>query len=734
MGITFSKLRKDIFGLFWIGVALFAGLALFSYTSTDPSFNSTGSTQDIVHNYCGYMGSFMADMLYQAFGISSWMLVLIFIKLGWKGLNGKSSHVEFLDVLWCVVILATSSALISNIFHEKTIFDNRIFIGGVIGYGLSKVLSTIFNNTGTALILWGLFFVQMLIYTEKTVPEFFKGIFNNLKFWKHFLKRFNFNFLFKNSKNSKNESNEIKKITLNRNFTLKPENQLLLKDYKSESIVKNFDRKKDNKWEMPTLDLLDLVPETKKSLSEKEIKKNSQILLDKLEQFSVFGEIVATQTGPAVTMYEFRPRVDIRISKITELADDLSLALRSESIRVIAPIPGRDVVGIETANLDREFVFLKDVLSDPFFLDPKTILPLVLGKKSDGGSVVVDLKKLPHLLVAGTTGSGKSVFILSMLTSLIIRHSPSTLKMILIDPKQVELALFENCPHLLTPPVREPKRAVNALAWAVREMDKRYRSMARFKVRGIEDFNGEVLKLNDLEKEIHKKNNDEGKESYYYEAQPYIVIVVEEFGDLMSIDKSRVEHHVIRLAQMARACGIHLVLAMQSPRRDVITGLLKTNIPGRISFKVASKMDSRIILDEGGAERLLAHGDMLFLAPGVGRPERHHAPWISEKEVKRVVEFWSKQHLPQFDQTITDFTDEREVDCKTKNSDEEYDSMYDEILSFVSTQKEISASYLQRKFRLGYPRAARVIEIFEKEGVIGPANGSKPRQVLLNQN
>jgi S-DNA-T family DNA segregation ATPase FtsK/SpoIIIE len=354
---------------------------------------------------------------------------------------------------------------------------------------------------------------------------------------------------------------------------------------------------------------------------------------------------------------------------------------------------------------------------------------------------------MPHLLVAGTTGSGKSVFVVSAISGLLFRHSPKTLKLILVDPKQVDLAAFNEVPHLVMPPIREPKKAVGALRWAIREMEKRYRSMSKFGARGIESFNEIVNQFSGDEIKEHEAYNTQPEtgpakmDCYYFTPQPYIVIVVEEFGDLMAVDKVNVEQAVVRLAQMARACGIHLILAMQSPRRDVVTGLIKTNIPGGISFKVASKMDSRIILDEGGAERLLARGDMLFLAPGVSKPDRHHGPYLSESEISGVVRSWKKQGEPEYDALAMraidgggggDMGDGPALGTDFDDGDIK-DERYDEILAYVASLKEVSASLLQRKFRLGYPRAARMIEIFEAEGVIGPANGSKPRTVLVKE-
>jgi S-DNA-T family DNA segregation ATPase FtsK/SpoIIIE len=420
------------------------------------------------------------------------------------------------------------------------------------------------------------------------------------------------------------------------------------------------------------------------------------------------------------------------------------LALSSESLRILAPIPGRDVIGIETSNAQRETVYFKDMLAVDEFWKDDMKLPIALGKTSTGEPKIMDLRKLPHLMVAGTTGSGKSVFTVSLIMGLIFKHSPKTLKLIIVDPKQVDYAAFEKIPHLAMPVIGDTRQAVVALRWAVNEMEKRYKSMSEFGARGIEIYNETVSKLTKEQIEEHEKRTQElestpGKkaERYYYQPLPYVVIILEEFGDLMTVDKQNVEHSVVRLAQKARACGMHLVLAMQSPRKEVVTGLIKTNIPGRIAFKVNSSMDSRIILDETGAERLLAQGDMLFKSPGSSALIRHHGPFLKDSEVVDVAKFWAEQGEPEFDPSAMKAIEGPDDDMAGENSDSEFgdnshDERYDEILAWASSQKTISASLIQRRFSIGYPRAARLVETFEREGVVGPQNGSKPRQVLIS--
>ncbi len=796
----FERFKSDIKAMIWLTLGLFLALSLGSYNSSDPSLSRYSDSAEVM-NYCGYFGSYLADILYNLFGLGSWFFTFLAFLFSWNAFKFEN-NLNRLKLLWSGLLAINLMALASLYFPEQQIYE-QYFVGGVSGKIIAEGLKTLFNFVGVALLLWSFVAILVVFFTEKPLAFFLQipikwgkwlGFYLfelSVKAWAH---RPQFSISFSKIKSwfkSRRSTSEIKSpkekfIPIEEapkrvyDKTLLPENgneeELEFaelgedEDFLEEEAVIEYaednagkikeppapserrkvklkakvQRKVEN-WRLPEISMLEDPPASRYRIDEKEIRNKSHTLTDKLSQFSVGGEVTGIKPGPAVTMFEFKPRSDVKISKITELADDLSLALSSESVRIIAPIPGRNVVGIETSNQNRETVFLKDILAEEKFWDSDLKLPIALGRQADGIPKVVDLRKMPHLLVAGTTGSGKSVFVVSILTGLLFRHSPKTLRLILVDPKQVDLAAFNDVPHLLMPVILDPKKAVTALRWAVKEMEKRYRSMSKFGARGLESYNDIVGELSKEEVEEHREYNEhlmdsrKGNETYYFEPLPYIVVVVEEFGDLMAVDKSNVEQLVVRLAQMARACGIHLILAMQSPRKDVVTGLIKTNVPGRISFKVASKMDSRIILDEAGAERLLARGDMLFLAPGVAKPERHHGPWLTEKEIEAVMEFWGDQAEPEYDQQAMKILDgggagssEFGDDSGFSEPEDEYDERYDEVLSWVSEQKSVSASLLQRKFRLGYPRAARIIEIFEKEGVVGPANGSKPRQVLIN--
>ncbi len=748
--VFFYGYRADILGLFLLALALFCVLALSSYYPLDPSFNSLGLT-DTVKNQCGYLGSFLADILYQLFGWSAWLFVLAFFKYSLLAFQRKIFvHGGFLKdlTLFGLTVLVVSS-LFELHLPEKKFFQGHIASGGLMGGVFVRQSLPYFHFSGLFLTLWSSVLMLLMIYTKSSLSVvlgqsvfFVSKPFLSLKI---FLSERVFQILpsplsfkkwfsikgFKTSKDAEDKESS---------FDLKGDSYEFLEEEDTE-VLKEGDLSpsaKTEPWLKPPLDLLKAPSLLSLKVRDEEISLDAQRLLNKLKQFSISGKIVSTKSGPAITLFEFKPEDHVKVARISQMEDDLMMALKSESIRIIAPIPGKDVVGIETAHSRRQTVFLKHLLKDPDFLKDKNNIPLVLGSATDGRTAIVDLKKIPHLMVAGSTGSGKSVFVSSFLISLLFRYTPREMRLLLVDPKQVELSAFNELPHLLTPPVKDSRQVVLALQWCVAEMNKRYRSLAQFHVKNLKDFNDTTLKLTSVEQKSHEESlkslNEEAQESYYFSPQPYICIVLEEFGDLMSSpERMHIENLVVRLAQMARACGIHLILAMQSPRKDVVTGLIKTNIPGRMSFKVSSRVDSRIILDEGGAERLLSQGDMLYLGPGQAHPERYHGPFVKEKEIQAVVDFWKKQNPHLCPPLILDKVQSSSVSPSTYLTDEE-DQKYAQICRYISSElKEVSASYLQRKYSLGYPRAARLMDRLEQEGVIGPAQGSKPRKVLIQK-
>lgn len=472
----------------------------------------------------------------------------------------------------------------------------------------------------------------------------------------------------------------------------------------------------------PDPDLLEDAPPSGSTYNRSELIENSQTLEEKIADFRIKGKVAAVKPGPVITMYEFKPGTGVKVNSIANLADDLALALAAQSVRIEAPIPGRDVVGIEVPNEEREDVYLKEVVDTKKFRDTRLSIPIAIGKDTFGEPVVADLRKMPHMLVAGATGSGKSVFINCLICSLLFRFNPNELKLILVDPKQLELNFYDSIPHLLVPVVTDAKQASQALRWAVQEMEERYSRIARSGMRDVDGFNTRLAELG-AEKMAARLEEDPD----LIEPMHKIVIVIDELADLMMTAKSDVENYICRLAQKARAAGIHLVLATQRPSVDVITGLIKANLPARISFRLSSKNDSRTIFDCQGAERLVGNGDMLFMPPGESRLLRMHGAYISEAEIESIAEHWRDQGEPEYREEILE-AEEDELGIGGVGADE--DSLLQDAIDLALSTGYVSASMVQRRLRVGYNRAARMVEQMEARGIVGPAEGSKPRPVL----
>ncbi len=455
-------------------------------------------------------------------------------------------------------------------------------------------------------------------------------------------------------------------------------------------------------------------------IREDELREEAKVLVEKCAEFDVRGQVVQINPGPMVTTYEFKPEAGVKYSRVTGLADDLCLAMRAESI-LIERMAGKSTVGIQVPNHERETIHLRDVLESETFAKAKSRLTLAMGKDINGRIVTADLDVMPHVLIAGSTGSGKSVAINAMIMSLLFRTTPAQVRLILVDPKRVELGMYEGIPHLFTPIITEPKLAANALRNAVREMERRLKLLASRSVRNIDQYN----KL--FEGAMPSLFDDDQNE----EPLPYIVIIIDELADLMMLDRANVEESITRLAQMARAVGIHLILATQRPSVDVITGLIKANVPTRISFRLATKVDSRTILDTNGAEALLGRGDMLFLPPGTSRLMRLHAPYVSEKETAAVVAFWKEQGQAEYVEGFLESPKDERANVDGSNADpDENDTMFDDAVRLVFEFGKASTSLLQRRLRIGYGRAAHLIDLMERDGLVGPADGSRPRELL----
>jgi DNA segregation ATPase FtsK/SpoIIIE, S-DNA-T family len=485
-------------------------------------------------------------------------------------------------------------------------------------------------------------------------------------------------------------------------------------------------------FQLPDLGLFQEPPPRGRGYDRDSLIMNSRILEKKLQDFGVGGQVTTVHPGPVITMYEFEPASGVKLNRIVSLADDLALALRALSVRIIAPLPGKSVVGIEVANPERETVYIRDVLEAESFRTSRSKLSLALGKDIFGNTTQADLAKMPHLLVAGATGTGKSVFLNALLCSILSRATPEDLNLLLVDPKLLELSVYEGIPHLIADVVTNPKRAAAALAGVVHKMEERYQVMAALGVRSIDQYNSRVdreLAAGNKSFRLRAKPGEEEGAEAEYRRFPYIVVVIDELADLMVVSAREVEESLQRLAQMARAAGIHLVLATQRPSVDVLTGVIKANFPARISFQVSSRTDSRTILDQNGAEHLLGQGDMLFLPPGTSKLQRIHGAYVSEEEVGRLAGYLRAQGKPRFDETLIRMREEAEA---KESRDEDTDEMYDRAVAIVAETRNASISYIQRRLKVGYNRAARMIEQMEHEGIVGPQDGTKPRDVFVS--
>jgi hypothetical protein len=485
-------------------------------------------------------------------------------------------------------------------------------------------------------------------------------------------------------------------------------------------------------FQLPQLSLLDPVPEQRATINEEELRALAQTVEDSLASFKVTGRVVNVRVGPVVTTFEYLPDQGITVKRIQTLSDDLAMALCAMSVRVVAPIPGKGVVGIEVPSSTRMTIFLRELLASDEFRNTRAALPVILGKDVEGRPMVADLARMPHVLVGGTTGSGKSVGVNGMLMSLLFTRTPEELRLLLIDPKKLEFEAYADVPHLLHPVVVDPKTASAALAWACKEMDRRYELLARWAVRNISSYNEKVLAetanwTREKARRYAPKDWPDDVPPPKPELLPYIVIVIDELADLMMVARKDVEGSIVRLAQMARACGMHLVIATQRPSVDVITGIIKANLPTRISFKLRTNTDSRTILDQGGAEKLLGQGDMLYL-PGAGEVQRAHGPFVSDAEVERVIVYLREQRAPDYIEAITA---EPEADGDSDVDPADQDDLFDEAVEVVKKAGKASTSMIQRHFRIGYNRAARIIDLLEQAGVVGPADGARPREVLI---
>ncbi|MHB8136768.1 MAG: DNA translocase FtsK [Smithellaceae bacterium] len=734
------KRTREIKGVVCLALAFFLLLCLFSYSPHDPSFTSFVTDGASPHNLTGKFGSYAADSIIRAFGIASFLLPLALLACAFQYFLRPAFVVNGQRVLgFSFFALACAGLLGVLIKGGVTVHGENLRAGGLIGTGIVNFLLSYFNAAGTYIILIVIFVVALFFTIEFSIvsvtEKFSQWVHSTATSIKDTVTSF-FAHAFARLKIQRNAPPVIEETET------KPKKA---KPKKVEQTHFDFSKlKSDGKFQLPPFTLLEEAPQKDGRVKRDQLITNSRILEKKLADFGVEARVVEVMPGPVITMYELEPASGVKINRITSLSDDLALALMAPSIRILAPIPGKSVIGIEIPNLKRDPVFLKDVLDNDQYLKSSSRLPIALGVDFVGTPVIADLAKMPHLLIAGTTGSGKSVALNAMICSILFKAQPDDIKFLMVDPKRLELSSYEGIPHLMHPVVVDPKKASQVLRWTVEEMERRYKIISALGVKSIDAYNemiltgargkaAHALKASNAESQADTtaaENVSHNNPPFQHVKLPYIIVVIDELADLMMIAPRDVEESLTRLAQMARAAGIHLILATQRPSVDVITGLIKANFPTRISFKVSSKIDSRTIIDQQGAEQLLGAGDMLFIPPGTSRLTRIHGAYLSDSEISRIVDFIKMQAQPTYDASIEKFEFES---TQTQHDEDGYDEKYDEAVALVGELGQASISLVQRYMKIGYNRAARMIEQMEREGIVGPSDGAKPRKVLIRK-
>ena len=759
------KILSNFLGFGLIGFSIYILISLISYNAADSAYFYQTNDPNVM-NLGGPLGAVVSDILLSTIGLGSYLLLLFISLWSLESLAPKifnlSSPKFLFRILGGLLSLICFTALCefyiagqsfpqgsSGGFIGKFIFSNLVLIFGLIGSLLFLIIFLIPSATLGLNISWPLLFTfagklilkisslarLLLENIFKFLEKLITAIIQGLKTLTENIKDIQKNKQIEPSKtkplpSASKKSPEIKAVP-------KTQSVINLKNDKPEDKVdlskSDMDEDKEPVTKMPSTELLDRALDDGESLSKEDLESLSELLEIKLDEFGIEAEVVSVLPGPVVTRFEIQPAPGTKANKITNIAQDIARSLAVSSVRVVEVIEGKSVVGIEIPNTNRKMVRLKEILASSAFEDSKSHLSLALGKDIAGKAVVVNLEKMPHLLVAGTTGSGKSVGINAMLLSLLFKSDPEDVRLILIDPKMLELSVYDGIPHLLTPVITDMSDAANGLRWCVAEMDRRYKLMSAMGVRNLASFNSAIKEAAEKGESIQNPLKED--EEDFLEELPSIVVVVDEFADMMMLVGKKVEHLIARIAQKARAAGIHLILATQRPSVDVITGLIKANIPTRISFQVSTKIDSRTVLDQGGAEQLLGYGDMLYLPAGQGVPARVHGAFVGDDEVHRVVDDWKKRGTPDFvDEITSDLQDTGPIPGWSNvsgASGEEDDELYDEAVNFVIESRRASISAVQRKLRIGYNRAARLIESMEAAGLVSEMSSNGSREVLV---
>jgi DNA segregation ATPase FtsK/SpoIIIE, S-DNA-T family len=771
-----SRRVSEFVGVALFGLALIWLIALASYSPSDPVWFFNAGPALTPDNFAGRVGAFLAELSFQIFGYASYMVPAALAILGWHYFWCHTFDAPFTKAVGGILLVGCIAAFLSLAFGSLEVAGKSFRAGGYSGDWLAALLAEYLNRTGSIVLILTLLFLSILLSTQLSLGRasaFAAGLVRSrwasaIDAWKarreeRRREQERQEVIRKHAekariaavvearqsaveaRTSPKADDDAPRVEARAPITSSaaaPE-RVLPKALRPDPVppkppppirrtpvavaaalplpepTRAPAERRKGAYTLPPGALLDAARAERK-IDERELMDGARLLEEKCREFSVEGTVVQIHPGPVVTTYEFKPDAGVKYSKITGLAEDLCLAMQAESV-LIERIPGKSTVGIQIPNAHREQISLRELLESEAYRRSASKLSIALGKTIHGEPFVSDLASMPHLLIAGSTGAGKSVAVNAMLTSILFRATPDDVRLIMVDPKRLELGMYEDIPHLLTPVVVDPKQASNALRWAVREMEERYKTLASQGVRNIEQYNRNVRALLTEQKEAV---DDEGEP---VKPLPFIVVVIDELADLMMVAGNEVEESIARLAQMARAVGIHLILATQRPSVDVITGLIKANLPARISFRVSSKVDSRTIIDSNGAEQLLGRGDMLYLPPASSRLIRLHGPYISEQETARLASFLRKQGKPEYDESIT--AEEKPTDAIEFDKDD----LYDEAARIVVSSGQASISYLQRRLRIGFSRAARLVDMMEAEGLVSPAVGGKPREVLVKK-
>ncbi|TDY02798.1 DNA translocase FtsK [Thiohalophilus thiocyanatoxydans] len=729
--------------------ALYFLLALYSYHPTDPGWSHSGGVHSRIANLGGPAGAWLADVFLTLFGYLAYLFPFMVAYAGWR-LYRDRRNVQPFDIrglglrvggFLLTLVAGCGLAALHDVGGLSSLPANS---GGILGEYVAVNMIGAFSFLGGTLLLLALFLSGVTLFTHLSWLWLMDGL-GALTLRGLYRVRAAFTRLLERLQayraRKQHQQQFVSKVEKQKDKEAKRIPPVIQREEKPAAPSKRVERERqvplftsDQDGALPPLSLLDDVkPDERNEISEEALQAMGRQVELKLQDFGIEGEVVAVHPGPVITRFELQPAAGVKVNQITNLAKDLARSLSAISVRVVEVIPGKTTVGLEIPNQQREVVRLSDTLKAPEFADAKSPLTLALGKDISGNPTVADLARMPHLLVAGTTGAGKSVALNGMILSLLYNASPKDVRLILIDPKMLELSVYDGIPHLLAPVVTDMKEAANALRWCVAEMDQRYRLMSALKVRNIAGFNRKVREAKEAGQPILDPLHpaDSELEAQELQPMPYIVVVVDELADMMMVVGKKVEELIARLAQKARASGIHLILATQRPSVDVLTGLIKSNIPTRIAFQVSSRIDSRTILDQMGAEQLLGHGDMLYLPPGAGLPVRIHGAFVDDHEVHNVVDNLKKSGQPQYlDEVLNGPPDTGGGAGGNGGDDAEADPLYDEAVQIVTETRRASISGVQRRLRIGYNRAARLVEAMEQAGVVGPLESNGNRDVL----